>query len=148
MRLVAVFVVSFLSAAAPVAAQVLNDGDRIQRNDTLTDRDAAAAAVDIMSRTLPFKHGQTLRYYNEKGELQGYAQRTRLTIRFYDPDGALVGRAVRISQGATAYYDADGRYLGRRYHKKQTTRSRVTTVNSGAKGFRESTRPVGQPGDD
>jgi hypothetical protein len=138
-------------AASPVAAQEkLKDGDKLQQ-ELNPDRDAAEAARDLMTRTLPFKDGQVLRYYNGEGEIQGFARRHRLTIRFYEPDGTFVGRAVRISQSATAYYDADGRYIGRRLHAKQTTRERTTNESgyeSGSKGFRETTKPMGQPGEE
>jgi hypothetical protein len=147
MRLLAILAAILLLGAAPAPAQVrLDDGDRLFQDDAIGDRDLAATARDLMARTLPFKHGQTLRYYDEEGDLQGYARRHRLTIRFYEPDGTLVGRAERMSQAATSYYAADGRYLGRRLHKKQTAKTRVVE-DSGAKGFRETTKPTGQPGD-
>lgn len=146
MRLLA-FLAVVLLAAMPASAQTrLDNGDKVFQDDGITDRTEAETARDLMSRTLPFKHGQTLRYYDETGEMQGYARRHRLTIRFYDPDGTLVGRAERVSQKATNYYDADNRYIGRRYHRKQTTKTLVTT-DSASKGFRENTKPVGQPGD-
>jgi hypothetical protein len=132
--------------AGPAPAQVmLEDGDRLHQ-EYLRDPEAAETVRLLMARTLPFKHGQTLRYYNEDGELEGYARRHRLTIRFYEPDGTPAGRAERISQRATIYYDAQGDYLGRRAHQKQTTRSHVVE-DSGSKGFREYTQPTGQPGD-
>jgi hypothetical protein len=147
MRLLACLAVLILVASLPASAQVqLKQGDKVFQDEGITDREEAETARDLMSRTLPFKHGQTLRYYNEEGEMQGYARRHRLTIRFYEPDGTLVGRAERISQAATNYYDAENRYLGRRYHRKQTAKTQVTT-DSAAKGFRENTKPVGQPGD-
>lgn len=156
------FLAAFLLvlAAAPAFSQVAlppsptaRNGDRLLPDDTMRDRDELETARDLMARTLPFKHGQTLRYYNGDGELVGTARRNRLTIRFYDPDGALIGRAERVSQAATNYYGPDGRYLGRRLHKKQTTRSHVTydqpdSLDSSAKGFREATKPMGQPGEE
>lgn len=155
------FLAAFLLvlATAPGFAQqsqspspTARNGDRLVPDDTMRDRDELETARDLMERTLPFKHGQTLRYYNGDGELVGTARRTRLTIRFYDPDGKLIGRAERVSQAATNYYGPDGRYLGRRLHKKQTTRSHVTydqadSLDSSAKGFREETKPMGQPGE-
>jgi hypothetical protein len=146
-----VILAALILAAGPVAAQEkLRDGDKLQQ-EINPDRDAAEAARDLMTRTLPFKDGQVLRYYNGKGEIQGFARRNRLTIRFYESDGTYVGRAERVSQSATAYYDADGRYMGRRLHTKQTTRARTTNdsdYESGSKGFRETTKPMGQPGEE
>jgi hypothetical protein len=122
------------------------------QGDTTNEPDEQAMALELMSRTLPFKNGQTLRYYNGDGEVVGSARRQRLTIRFYDVEGNYLGRAERVSQAATNYYGADGRYLGRRLHKKQTLSTHATTeakdtYDSGAKGFHETTKPMGQPGD-
>lgn len=158
MRLLA-FLAVLILAAAPALAQdagskspKLQNGDKLQQNDSIPDQDEQAMARDLMSRTLPFKNGQTLRYFNGEGDLVGTAHRVRLTIRFYDPQGNLLGRAERVSQATTTYYGPDGRYLGRRLHKKQTTRTNVTNdqkdnYDSGAKGFHEVTRPQGQPGE-
>jgi hypothetical protein len=142
-------------AAPPDAAAAAGNArkvDKIQPDDAI-DLDDAAAARDLMERTLPFKNGQVLRYLDGDGDLVGTARRTRLTIRFYDADGDLVGRAERVSQAVTKYYAADGRYLGRRVHKKQTTRAQVTYdpkggYDSSDKGFQSSTKPMGQPGEE
>ena len=124
-----------LLIAAPTLGQDIdrNTGDLIQR-----DEGNPAGQEDfgrIMDRTLPFKDGQMLRYFNEKGEFDLYAKRQRLTIRFYEPDGTFVGRAERVSQAATRYYDPNGRYLGRRLHKKQTAKSRLDERNPSIRGF-------------
>jgi YD repeat-containing protein len=153
MRLLATLAVLSLLAVPAVAQEKASNGDRLQQDRSMTDPDEAAMARDLMARTLPFKNGQTLRYYDGDGDLVGTARRSRLTIRFYDPDGNLVGRAERVSQAATNYYDAGGRYLGRRLHKKQTLGTHATAetkdnYDSGAKGFHETTKPQGQPGDD
>jgi hypothetical protein len=124
-----------LLIAVPALGQDIDKrtGDLIQR-----DEENSAAQEDfgrIMNRTLPFKDGQLLRYFNEKGEFDLYAKRQRLTIRFYEPDGTYLGRAERVSQAATTYYDPEGRYLGRRLHKKQTMKSRVDDRNPSLRGF-------------
>jgi hypothetical protein len=159
MRLLA-FLAVLVLAAAPALAQdagaaspKLRNGDKLQQDDTMVDRDEQAMARDLMARTLPFKNGQTLSYYSGDGDLVGTARRSRLTIRFYDAQGNLIGRAERVSQAATNYYGADGRYLGRRLHKKQTLNTHVTYDDKGgndlgAKGFHETTKPMGQPGDE
>jgi hypothetical protein len=153
MRLLAILAVLLLAAAPAVAQEKARNGDKLQQDDTVGDRDEAAMARDLMARTLPFKNGQTLRYYDGDGDLVGTARRVRLTIRFFDPEGNLIGRAERVSQAATNYYGPDGRYLGRRLHKKQTTNAQATydpkgNYDSGAKGFHETTKPMGQPGDE
>ena len=57
------------------------------------------------------------------------ARRHRLTIRFYDADGTLIGRAERVSQAATQYFAADGSYLGRRINQRLVTAPAVTDYN-------------------
>jgi hypothetical protein len=154
MRLLAILAALCL-LAAPALAQdqgKARNGDRLQQDQNLDDADEAAMAQDLMARTLPFKSGQTLRYYNGEGDVVGTARRDRLTIRFYDADGNFIGRAQRVSQAATTYYGPDGRYLGRRLHKKQTLGTHATAetkdnYDSGAKGFHETTKPQGQPDD-
>ena len=126
-----------LLLAVPAFAQ---DRQVDKRTGDLIQRDSGAPAAQedygrIMDRILPFKDGQTLRYFNEKGEFDLYAKRQRLTIRFYEPDGTYVGRAERVSQAATAYYAPDGAYLGRRLHKKQTMKSREDGRNPAMRGF-------------
>jgi hypothetical protein len=162
MRLPVLLAVLLLAAAPALAQQAAppdaagasgaRKADKIQPDDSV-DLDDAAMARDLMERTLPFKNGQVLRYYDGEGELVGTARRTRLTIRFYDPAGDLIGRAERVSQAVTKYYGADGRYLGRRVHKKQTTRGQVTydpkgSYDSSDKGFHSITKPMGQPGEE
>jgi hypothetical protein len=147
MRPLAILAALLLLAGPAAAQEKLKSGDRLHQDDTVVDRDLRQTARDLMSRTLPLKDGQTVRYLNGEGELEGFARRKRLTIRFYEPDGTFLGRAERISQEATTYYDADGRYLGRRLHKKQTTQTRVSS-ESGAKGFSTDTKPMGQPGEE
>jgi hypothetical protein len=152
MRFLALLAALFLLAAPATAQQKLGNGDRVQQDEGAGDADEQAAALDLMSRTLPFKNGQILRYYDGEGDLVGTARRRRLTIRFFDADGKYLGHAERVSQAATNYYDADGRYLGRRLHKKQTLSTHATaetkdSYDSGAKGFHETTKPQGQPGE-
>ena len=118
--------------------------------DKLVEEDAAKGsgedAAGIMVRTLPFKDGQTLRYFSPDGRYEGYAQRRRLTIRFFDEIGNFVGKAERVSQAATLYYAADGTYIGRRVHQKMTLNASATN-KAGNKGFLENTKPMGQPDD-
>ncbi|HEY0524894.1 MAG TPA: hypothetical protein VGD08_15990 [Stellaceae bacterium] len=83
---------------------------------------AADDAGGIMNRPLPFRDGQRLRYIAGDGTYQGYAERQRLTIRFYDADGKYLGRAQRVSQVRTDYYAPDGTFIGHRYHQVMTTR--------------------------
>ncbi len=82
-----------------------------------------------MDRILPFRDGQTLRYYSGNGVFEGYARRRRLTIQFYDVKGTLIGRAERVSQAATQYFAADGSYLGRRINQRLVTAPAVTDYN-------------------
>ena len=124
-----------LLIAVPALGQDIDKrtGDVIQRDQG--DPGAQEDFGRIMDRTLPFKDGQLLRYFNEKGEFDLYAKRQRLTIRFYEPDGTFVGRAERVSQTATNYYAPDGQYLGRRLHKKQTAKGREDVRNPSIRGF-------------
>lgn len=114
----------------PAAAQETpRKHDRVEKTDP--ESPAEADAAQIMDRTLPFLDGQTLRYYDGKGELEGYARRRRLTIRFYDANGVFIGRAERVTQAATHYYAADGSYLGRRINQRLVTAPVVTNYNHG-----------------
>jgi hypothetical protein len=124
-----------LLIAVPALGQDIDKrtGDVIQRDHG--DPGAQEDFGRIMDRTLPFKDGQLLRYFNEKGQFDLYAKRQRLTIRFYEPDGTFVGRAERVSQAATNYYAPDGQYLGRRLHKKQTMKGREDVQNPSIRGF-------------
>jgi hypothetical protein len=111
----------------PAAAQQPRKTDKVETEEPQTE--AAAGAAKIMDRTLPFLDGQTLRYYNGKGELEGFARRRHLTIQFYDAKGVLIGRAQRVSQAATTYYAADGSYLGRRVNQRLVTAPAVTVFD-------------------
>jgi YD repeat-containing protein len=82
-------------------------------------------SLAIMDRPLPFRDGQTLHYYDDQGQLTGYARRNKLTIHFYDAQDHPLGRAQRVSQVATFYYDTNGTYLGRRLNRKLVTRDEV-----------------------
>jgi hypothetical protein len=79
----------------------------------------------IMDWPLPFRDGQILHYWDDQGRLAGFAVRHRLTIDFYDAEGRPLGRAQRVSQIATRYFDQNGLYLGRRLHRKLVTQSDV-----------------------
>jgi hypothetical protein len=100
--------------------------DRIEKEDSDTETQAQQDAAQIMDRTLPFRDGQTLRYYSGDGVLEGWARRRELTITFYDANGTLIGRAKRVSQAATQYFAADGSYLGRRINQRLATAPAVT----------------------
>jgi hypothetical protein len=100
--------------------------DRVEKEDSDTETQAQQDAAQIMDRTLPFRDGQTLRYYSGDGALEGWARRHQLTITFYDADGTFIGRAKRVSQAATQYFAADGSYLGRRINQRLATAPAVT----------------------
>ena len=136
-RLAALLLPLFLfAAAAPAGAQQAKD--KIQQNEDAANTDAAQEAGWIMTRTLPFRDGQTLRYFDPDGKYIGRADRRRLTIYFYDDQGIRVGKAKRVSQERTRYYAEDGTYLGDRLHKKMT----LATTNHD-KGFVQPYRPEG-----
>jgi hypothetical protein len=79
----------------------------------------------IMDWPLPFRDGQILHYYDDQGRLAGFAVRHKLTIYFYGGDGRALGRAQRVSQIATRYFDQNGTYLGRRLHRKLVTQTDI-----------------------
>lgn len=101
--------------------------DRLELQEPETQ--AAEDAAQIMDRTLPFRDGQTLRYFSGDGVLEGYARRQRLTIRFYDANDKFIGKAERVSQTATQYFAADGSFLGRRINQRLVTVPAVTDYN-------------------
>jgi hypothetical protein len=101
--------------------------DRLEQQDPQTQ--AAEDAAKIMDMTLPFRDGQTLRYFAGDGTPEGYARRRQLTIWFYDNNDILIGRAERVSQAATQYFAADGSYLGRRINQRLVTAPSVTDYN-------------------
>jgi len=117
---------------APALAQK-QDKDKLIENADPSNPDNADLAEAIMKRTLPFKEQQTLRYFSGDGRFEGYAVRRHHTIRFYDPDGVLIGRAERVTQQLTNYYAPDGAFLGRRISQKMTMAS--TARSSEGKGF-------------
>jgi len=119
-------------AAAPAVAQK-PDKDKLIENSDPSNPDNAELADAIMRRTLPFKEAQTLKYFTGDGRFDGYAVRRHHTIRFYDPDGTLIGRAERVTQQLTNYYAPDGAFLGRRVSQKMTMAS--TARSSEGKGF-------------
>jgi hypothetical protein len=128
------FVASLL--AFPAAGQNAVDrytGDRLQQDSGNPGQLEEYGMW--MNRQLPLKHGQIVHYYDDQGEYEGYARRFNRTIRFYDPDGFLAGRAERVSQSATTYYAPNGTYLGRRLHTKLTTKDRAVDPNPSARGF-------------
>jgi hypothetical protein len=107
-----------LGISPPACAQQAKD--KIIQNEDAANSDAEQESGWIMNRALPFKDGQTLRYYDPDGTYVGYAERHRLTIYFYDDKGFPVGKAKRLSQAKTRYYAPDGTTLGDRMHKKMT----------------------------
>jgi hypothetical protein len=130
------FLLALLLAGAFVAEPALaqkQDKDKILQNTEPTNPEAADEAQGIMRRTLPFKPVQTLKYFSGKGEYEGYAVRRHNTIRFYDPQGNLVGKAERVTQRLTTYYAPDGTFLGRRTSQKMTTAGTATSADG--KGF-------------
>jgi len=115
----ALFMIAALggSAVPPASAQ-----DHVVPEQDPGSPGTADNAGGIMNRALPFRDGQRLRYYAGDGTYQGYAERQRLTIRFYDADEKYLGRAQRVSQSRTDYYAPDGTYIGHRNHQVMTTR--------------------------
>jgi hypothetical protein len=128
LRLLVLALVALPLASAPAGAQQRLQPDRgvkIRPAVPESEQDQADPG-HIMRRVLPFIDGQTMRYYNPDRQLEGYARRRGLTIRFYDAQDNYLGRAQRVSQEMTRYYAADGTYLGRRINQKQATASHVT----------------------
>jgi hypothetical protein len=121
-----------LLLAAPLgAARAQNQPkttDQVETEDPQTT--AAEDAQIIMTRSLPFLDGQVVRYFSDKGEFEGEARRRGLVIRFYDPSGVYLGRAQRVTQAVTAYYAADGGYLGQRVNQRLVLKRAVTTSNA------------------
>jgi hypothetical protein len=106
---------------APEQTQPRQPPDRLEVDPNAPQTRSLA----IMDRPLPFRDGQTLRYYDDQGQLTGYARRNKLTIHFYDAQDHALGRAQRVSQIATLYYDTNGTYLGRRLNRKLVNRDEV-----------------------
>jgi hypothetical protein len=123
---------AFGLAADPALAQK-RDKDKITENEQPSNPDAANDAAGIMKRALPFKEVQTLKYFSGDGKFEGTAVRRHHTIRFYDPEGALIGKAERVTQRQTNYYAADGTFIGRRMQQKMTMANTATTAEG--KGF-------------
>jgi len=119
-------------AVAPLPAWAQQSRDQITRDEDAAKTDEGQEAGWVMERPLPFKDGQTLRYFDPDGTYVGYAERHRLTIYFYDAEGLYVGKAKRVSQQLTRYYTQDGDPLGERRHKKMTL---ANTTNNKDKGF-------------
>jgi hypothetical protein len=127
-RLLALALLALPLVGTPVDAQQRVQTDRQDKIQPALPDDAAPDRQDpgrIMHRVLPFLDGQTMRYYDPAHNLEAYARRRGLAIRFYDAKDTYLGRAQRVTQEVTRYYDADGNYLGRRVNQKQAT---TTTV--------------------
>jgi hypothetical protein len=128
-RFLALALIALPLATIPAAAQLRQPSDRQDKIEQDAPDATAQDQADpgkIMHRVLPFLDGQTMRYYNGDHQLEAYARRRGLSIRFYDANDNYLGRARRVTQEITRYYGADGTYLGRRINQKQTLATRVT----------------------
>jgi hypothetical protein len=85
--------------------------------------------LQMMDYTLPYKDGQTIHYQDETtGEEVGFAHRMGLKITFFDKNDHFIGEAIRRTQAVTAYFDADGNFLGTRVYQQQTALRRHINV--------------------
>lgn len=76
-------------------------------------------AEKIMTLPLPYLDKQFLYYRDDSGAPTGsYAVRRALHIYIYDKNNVLMGTAIRRSSATTAYFDADGSYLGNCVNRK------------------------------
>jgi hypothetical protein len=67
----------------------------------------------LMPLELPYLDHQVVYYRDENTVITSYAIRRSLHIFFYTANETLMGTAVRRTATHTAYFDPQGKYLGR-----------------------------------